>query len=103
MILKETFENQLKNRWTISQSSYPQRVLKLKKLKKEILNRREEIKEALFQDFKKPYPESELTEIHVALDEINIALKNLKKWMKPKRVSTPLVLFGAHSKIVCEA
>ena len=39
----------------------------------------------------------------MVLDEINIAIKNLKKWMKPKKVSTPIVLFGAHSKIIYEA
>jgi aldehyde dehydrogenase (NAD+) len=68
-----------------------------------LLNRREDILLALFNDFKKPYAESELTEIHPVLDEINFAIKHLKCWLKPKRVPTPIVLLGARSEIRYEA
>ncbi len=97
------FNNQLLNRWTVSSSQVNIRIDKLKKLKSEILRRREEIKLAIFNDFKKPYAESELTEIHPVLDEINFAIKNLKKWMKPKRVSTPITLIGSRSLLTYEA
>jgi len=75
------------------------RIEALKKLKQAILTFREEIKEATFKDFKKPYAETELTEIHTTLEEINIALKNIKSWTKMKRVGTPISLFGAASYI----
>lgn len=97
------FQAQTENRWAISQTTSAQRIEKLKKLKAEIVNRREEIKSALFKDFKKPYPEAELTEIHPVIDEINFAIKHLKSWMKPKRVRTPVVLFGSRSEIHYEA
>jgi aldehyde dehydrogenase (NAD+) len=101
--MHQLFSELSNNRWTVSQTTVDQRKEKLKKLKAEILKRREDIKAALNKDFKKPYPESELTEIHTCLDEINFAVKNLKKWMKPKCVPTPIVLFGARSQISYEA
>lgn len=97
--LQSIFNQQSKNRWNISQTSPQVRREKLKKLKAEIVRRREDIKLALYKDFKKPYAESELTEIHPVLDELNFAIKNLKSWMRPKKVPTPLVLFGSKSQI----
>lgn len=101
--IETIFLKQTSNRWSISKSTFSERTEKLKRLKNEILKRREDIKEALYNDFKKPYAESELTEIHTSLEEINFALKNLKKWMTPKRVSTPMTLFGSRSEIHYEA
>ncbi|MGZ3789371.1 MAG: aldehyde dehydrogenase family protein [Bacteriovorax sp.] len=101
--LNEIFSLQSKNRWAISKSTAEERRDKLKRLKNEILKRREDIKLALYNDFKKPYAESELTEIHTVLDEINFAIKHLKCWMKPKRVRTPLTLLGGTSQIHYEA
>jgi aldehyde dehydrogenase (NAD+) len=101
--LNALFELQKKNRWNVSQSSAQERKAKLKALKQEILNRRDDIKLALHNDLKKPYAESELTEIHTSLDEINFAVKHLKCWMKKKRVRTPITLIGSCSEIHYEA
>ena len=101
--LNALFDLQKNNRWNISRSSAFERIKKLKKLKDEIVRRREDVKLAIFKDFKKPYAESELTEIHTVLDEINFAAKCLKCWMKPKRVSTPITLLGSRSEIHYEA
>lgn len=101
--IQALFTLQKKNRWTVSTSSAQERIAKLKKLKGEVLKRREDIKAALWSDFKKPYAESELTEIHTVLDEINFAVKYLKRWMKPVRVPTPVTLLGTKSEIHYEA
>lgn len=101
--LHTLFEEQTRNRWNISQTSCLERVEKLKALKAEIIKRREDIKLALYNDFKKPFAESELTEIHPVIDELNFTIKHLKSWMKPQKVSTPLVLLGSKSKINYEA
>lgn len=101
--LQNIFSLQTNNRWNISKSSASDRIKKLKLLKEEILKRREDIKLALFNDFKKPYAETELTEIHSSLDEINFAVKHLNSWMKPKKVSTPITLMGSKSEIHYEA
>ena len=97
------FKAQQENRWEISKSTPAERILKLKKLKSEILRLREEIKLALHSDFKKPHAETELTEIHTTIDEINFAIKHLKRWMKPKKVATPIALIGTSSEIHYEA
>lgn len=101
--LQTLFDAQSAHRWTMSQSTTPERKLMLLALKKEIIKRRQEIQEALYADFKKPYAESELTEIHTAIDEINFAVKKLSKWMKPKKVKTPITLLGSRSFIQYEA
>jgi aldehyde dehydrogenase (NAD+) len=97
------FKTQTDNRWTMAQTSYKERRAYLLKLKQSVQIHREQIKQALYEDFKKPFAESELTEIHTVIDEINFAVKKLKKWMRPKRVPTPLVLFGSMSFIKYEA
>lgn len=101
--INDLYSSLVENRWKMSQTSASERKELLLKLKASILKRREEIKAALYQDFKKPYAESELTEIHTSLDEINFAVKRLSKWMRPKRVSTPIALFGSRSFIQYEA
>ncbi|MFA6237810.1 MAG: aldehyde dehydrogenase family protein [Bacteriovorax sp.] len=101
--LQNLFQQQTNNRWRISQTACAERILKLKKLKAEVIRRRGDIALALNKDFKKPFAESELTEIHPVIDEINFTIRHLKKWMKPKSVKTPVVLFGSRSKIQYEA
>jgi aldehyde dehydrogenase (NAD+) len=101
--LQTAFETLKSNRWNISQTSYNERKNKLERLKNVILKKRSAIAEALYLDFNKPAAEGELTEIHTCLDEINFAMGHLKKWMKPHRVKTPLVLFGTSSQIRYEA
>ncbi|MBC7428966.1 MAG: aldehyde dehydrogenase family protein [Bacteriovorax sp.] len=101
--LNAIFQAQVDNRWPMSQTSATERRELLLKLKRSIQTHRTEIKQALHADFKKPFAESELTEIHTAIDEINFAVKKLKKWMRPKRVPTPIVLFGSMSFIKYES
>ena len=93
------FQTQVLNRWKMAQTSAGERKKFLRALKNAIKLRREEIKAAIYSDFKKPYAETELTEIHTCIDEINFAISHLSKWMKPKRVKTPLVLLGSKSYI----
>ena len=101
--IHKLFEAQTANRWAMAQTTSKERITMLKSLKSEIEAKREQIKAAMYADFKKPYAESELTEIHTALDEINFAVKRLSKWMKPKKVKTPISLFGSNSFIQYEA
>lgn len=65
------------------------RLTQLKNLKQAVLNHAEEIISAIKADLNKPIFESYLTEIGV-VKEIDYAIKNLKKWSKPKKVATPL-------------
>ena len=67
--------------------------------KQAILNNEEEIRNALHTDLKKSPAESWITETGFLLAEINHALKNLKEWMAPERVSTALVNLPSKSYI----
>jgi aldehyde dehydrogenase (NAD+) len=53
--------------------------------------------EALAHDLGKPRPEGFITDIAFVISEIELMLKNMKKWNKPERVPTPLVSMPAKS------
>lgn len=78
------------------------RVTKLKALKAAILKYEIALSEALFKDLGKSEAESYTTEIGIVLSSISHTLKKLKGWMKPKSVSTPLVMVSTSGKIVYE-
>jgi aldehyde dehydrogenase (NAD+) len=71
-------------------------------LEKAVQKHVEELAEALYKDFRKPYFEVMLSEIYPLLKEIRFAKKNLKKWTKPQKKPTPWYLFGAKSFVQYE-
>ncbi|MEF9952980.1 MAG: aldehyde dehydrogenase [Clostridium sp.] len=79
------------------------RIDKLKKLKTSIINNEEKILAALKKDLNKAPLEGYAAEIGMVLEEINGAIKNLRKWSKPKRVRTPITQFPSVSRIYSEA
>lgn len=79
--------------------SYEFRLAQLTKLKEGIKKYEDEIMQALTADLGKPTYESYTAEIGVVNQEINLAIKNLKNWMKAKRVSTPIYLQPATSMV----
>ncbi|MFZ1705592.1 MAG: aldehyde dehydrogenase family protein [Saprospiraceae bacterium] len=76
--------------------SYGFRLESLLKLKKAILHHSDKIEEAITLDFNKPKYETYLSDIGVITDELNHAIKNLKSWMKPKKVSTSMAIFPGY-------
>ncbi|WP_422104684.1 aldehyde dehydrogenase [Winogradskyella sp.] len=78
------------------------RLAQLKKLKTLLLEYEDQMHEAIFKDFGKSKYENQLTEFFPLIDEINISIKNLKKWMQHKRVKTNLLNFPAKSYLVPE-
>ena len=71
----------------------------LKKLKAAVLKYEQALYDALYTDLKKSKEETYAAELGLLLAEINVALKNLRHWMKPKRAGTDLVNFPSRSKI----
>ncbi|MBQ9817563.1 MAG: aldehyde dehydrogenase family protein [Proteobacteria bacterium] len=59
----------------------------------------ENLTKALEQDLAKPPSEAWITEIGIVQHEARYALKNISKWTKPHRVSTPIFLAPAKSAI----
>ena len=54
---------------------------------------------ALRADLGKSVVESYMTEIGIVAGEIRFALRNLKRWMRPRRVPTPLFAWPARSRV----
>ena len=77
--------------------SYKYRLNALKTLKQGILKHESAILEALHADLNKAPLEALMTEISIVILEINHMIRHLKRFMKPKRVKTPLTLFAASS------
>lgn len=95
--LQRNFKLQMKN------TSAKYRLEKLAKIKKLILEKKDEISLALYQDFHKPKIETELTEIMPVISMINLLEKELPEWMSDEKIKTPLLFKGAKSWIRREA
>ncbi|MCT4643975.1 MAG: aldehyde dehydrogenase [Carboxylicivirga sp.] len=78
------------------------RLEQLKKLKDLLIRHQDEMYEAIFKDFGKSKYECQLTEFFPLMDEINISIKNLRKWVKYRSVKTNLLNFPAKSYLVPE-
>ena len=78
---------------------YEFRIIQLKKLRNGIKKYEKEFTIALKSDLGKSKFEAYATEIGFTLHDISYSIKNLKKWMKPKKVSTPVMLQPASSRI----
>jgi len=71
----------------------------LKKLKQALLDHEQAIYNALYTDLKKSKEESYATELGLVLAEINVLLRNLRRWMQPQIVGTDLVNLPSRSRV----
>ena len=78
------------------------REVQLKKLRKLIANNESEIFQALQKDLSKPQTEAYGTEIGFTLHDIDYVLSNIKKWAKPKSVTTNILNQPGKSTIYYE-
>lgn len=81
---------------------YQWRVQQLQQIKKMTLEQQDKILAAMKLDLNKGTQESWLSEIGSVVSEADHSLKHLKKWMKPRKVSTPLVAQPAKSYMLPE-
>ncbi len=79
------------------QKSYNFRKKKLELLKKTVLANADAIAEAIGKDLGKHQFETYLSDVGVIAEEINFILKNLKIWMQPEEVPTPMAIFPSTS------
>ena len=90
------FSLQLRNAKAIQQTSYKQRIQKISLIVDWMYSNRDNIKKALKEDFSKPGLETDITEIWVSIDLAKDVIRNLKRWMTPKRLPSSLpVLFSS--------
>ncbi|MFV8401403.1 aldehyde dehydrogenase family protein [Mycoplasma sp. 005V] len=76
-----------------------ERIEKLKLLKREIYKHFAEIYATIDLDLGKSRNEVNMTEILPIINEINLYIRKLRKWSKPKVVRTPMTLAGGKSII----
>ena len=81
---------------------YAARRQRLARLADWLLAHRSAIQAALYQDFRKPPEEADLTEIWPSLTEIRHTSRKLKQWLAPRRVGTPLALLGTQGWVHTE-
>ncbi len=75
------------------------RVEALERLEKELKARCDDILGALSKDLGKPEVESFLAEYWFVLQELKLMRKKLKKWVKPRRVGSPIWFWPAQSRV----
>ena len=95
-------EKQRKKAIELRNSSGRDRKKKLKKIRNWIFEHKDDIREALYNDYQKPAAETDLSESYVVISEIRHALRNLSQWMKKEKVDTPLAMLGTRSHIQYE-
>ena len=84
VLLRESFESGITR-------DYSWRRSRLLALEAFLVEREEDIAAAVRDDFRKSQAETFLTETGYLRTEIRFALKHLRSWMKPRRVSIPLI------------
>lgn len=95
---QDIFNVQKANQFIIGNTTYKERIAKLNALMQAIeVDFKSQIRAALYADFKKPFLETDLTEIYPVIGEIKYAKAELKGWMKRQKVTTPLALICASS------
>ena len=75
------------------------RIEMLKKYKEVVQKYDQAISDALYADFQKSAFEAYASETGLVLDEIGYTLDNLRKWIEPEKVSTPLAILPGASYI----
>ena len=95
--IEELFSAQRAHHAEVKRTTAAERAAKLGRLRDAIVARKDAIRDAIHQDFRKSPTEVDLTEIYPSLVEIKDAMHSLREWMKPKRVATPMALVGTKS------
>ncbi|MFX3635082.1 MAG: aldehyde dehydrogenase [Candidatus Pristimantibacillus sp.] len=78
------------------------RLRQLQSLRAVVKSEERRIFDALKQDLNKSEQEAYLTELGLVLTELTHTIKHLKRWVKPKRLKTPLTHMGSKSYLIPE-
>lgn len=100
--INELWDKQQARKSLVNRSTPEERILKLKRMLHWIQDNRSRIHEAVSGDFKKPLEEVDLTEIWMNTTELKFAIRNLKKWLRPKPVRRTLATISTKSWIQYE-
>jgi aldehyde dehydrogenase (NAD+) len=97
--LDRLFARQQAHRWTMARTGPGERIARLKRLKAAVLRHEHDLRAAVHQDFRKAPAEADISEILVFRLEVEHAIGQLRRWMRPRRVATPWILTGTRAAI----
>jgi len=97
--IERIFNLQQAHQFSVAKATARERKEKLKRLHKAVLARKQDLRDAMYADFRKHASEVDLTEIYPVTSEIKHAVRHLSKWMRPHRVKTPISMLGSSSHI----
>ncbi len=95
----DIFEKQKRKSLLLRSETIADRKKRIKTLDPFLLKNRERIREAVYQDFKKPKTESDISELYPVLTEIRHTLANLDEWAEPQKIDAPLTYLGTSSEV----
>lgn len=97
--IQAVFTAQRKHAPRMALTTANQRIERIRRVQSWMLNHQSELEKAMYDDFRKPTAEVGLGELMAVNAEIKHIIKNLKRWMRPQRLPTPLSLVGTRSSI----
>lgn len=95
--IQRIFDSQKANMQAVSMTDVSVRKNKLRRLLQSVMDHRQALRDAMFQDFRKHPIEVDLTEIYPIKGAVNHTIRHLGSWMKNRRVSTPLAFIGSRA------
>jgi aldehyde dehydrogenase (NAD+) len=93
------FEKQKKRSQLLRSEKISDRKSRLSRFEAFLLKNRHRVSEAVFNDFKKPRTESDISEVYPVLTEIRHTLAHLNDWAKPQKIDAPLNYLGTRSEV----
>ena len=78
---------------------YKFRIEQLKRLDEALSDWEQPLCEALWHDLHKSYEEATLTELSIIRSEIRDQMHNLRRWMRPRRLRSPLKMFPSTTRL----
>ena len=97
--INRVFALQQARKIELRQTTVEQRLEKLRRLRAAVIAHKADIVAAAHADMRKQPVEALLGEIMPVTQGIDLALKRLRRWMRPQRVKTPINMLGTRGEI----
>ncbi len=97
--IQAIFDKQRQYAQQMALTTAAERIERIQRILRWTENHEAELMQAMHADFRKPAAEVLLGDLGALIYEIKHTCKNLKSWMKPKRVPTPLPLIGTTGQV----
>lgn len=97
--MRRVFESQRDTALRWRQSSAEERIARIRKLRDAVQAAADDIRRAAAADFRKPEVEVNLTELFTVISEANMAMRKLRRWMKPTRAGFTPLMAGTQGRI----